>query len=313
MQGKKILMVVSAVALVLLLLLYLVPMHRTYSADIVVSADELIINRTICDTANWDKWYSDGEISQPRPVSFRESAVKKDKLFDYNLATGEGYKKEGWINVSRKNRWEIKLTWSEKLIFKNDIVKKFRLLFHPADFSPGFLQNVVRFKNVIEHPDHIFGGLVFERKEVPAGKLVTLSDTVMLSEVKDRISGLHNEILGRLAPEDIKNPGVFMSQYEMLEDSSVVLCVAVNVRDEFPDISEPFELIEMDEHPVIMIQTHRGYTNMDEDIAVMYEWLKRNDKRPATSYWVQHTPSTEIAQASGKTGFTIIQEVYSIK
>lgn len=313
MQGKKILIIILTVLVIALFFLVTIPLRRTYQADITVSSDELITHRTLLDTANWEKWYFDSEILQPRPVSFEELPAKKSRLFEYRLKDSTGYEKEGQIKIARKNRWNLQISWSEKLVFKYDIIKKLRLLFNPSDFRAAFLQNMVQFKNTIEHPDNIYGGLTFERREMPATRLVTLSDTVLLSEVKDQVINLHDKITARLAAEAIQYPGTFLSQHEVLNDSSVVLCVAVAVTDSLRDVEEPFEMIEMDEHPAVIIQTQKSYTDMDEDISIMYEWLKKNDKRPATSYWVKHTPSTGIAHASGKNNLTIIQEVYSIK
>lgn len=313
MQGKKILIVILTVASALLVFLYLMPMHRTFSADVVVNADELIIKRTITDTANWNKWYLDAHVQQAQPVSVQKFSEKKEELFKYNINNDAGYRKEGQIKMIPKNRWDIQLTWSETISVRKDIFKKFQLLFHPDDFKPGFLQNVVQFKNVIEHPDQVFGGLIFERKEMPATKLVTLSDTVSISELREQVTVLHEELLKKIPSGEIQDPNIFLSQYELTGDSSVVLCVAVKVKDDFLNVREPFELMEMDEHPAIIIQTERPYTTINEDIGIMYEWLKRNDQRPATSYWVEHAASGEIAKASDQRSLTIIQEVYSLK
>ena len=313
MQGKRIIIIVLTVLLTALILVLIIPMRRTYHATIVVSSDALITYRTLQDTVNWKKWYADNEIVQPQPASLTMRPDKKITVFEYQLKDQNGYEKEGRIQVSQKNRWNMQINWSEELVFKTNMVKKFQLLFNPSEFRTAFLQNMVQFKNAIEHPDNTFGGLTFERKEMPAIKLVTLSDTVALNELKDQIAYLHNKITAHLPAEEIKYPGTFLSQHEALNDSTIILCVAVAATDALQDVDEPFELIEMDEHPAVIIQTTKSYTDMDEDISIMYEWLKKNDKRPATSYWIKHTPSAGIAKATGKNSFTIIQEVYSIK
>ncbi|HRN54893.1 MAG TPA: hypothetical protein PLL71_00500 [Agriterribacter sp.] len=313
MQGKKIILVIVTVLFAAFLFLLIIPMRRTYRADIVVNSDELITYRTLQDTVNWGKWYSDNEMLRPSPAALTVHPAKKSKVFVYHLNDQNGYEKEGQVAVSRKNRWNMQINWSEELIYKTNIVKKLQLLFKPSEFRPAFLQNMVQFKNAIEHPDNTFGGLTFERKEMPAGKLVTLSDTVALSEVKDQITYFYNTITAQLPAEEIQYPGTFLSQHEALNDSTIVLCVAVAVTDALQEVRDPFELIEMDEHPAVIIQTQKSYTDLAEDISIMYEWLKKNDKRPATSYWVRHTPATDMAKTTGKNSFTIIQEVYSIK
>ncbi|HTN08550.1 hypothetical protein [Agriterribacter sp.] len=313
MQGKKIVLIVLTVLLGALFFLLTIPMRRTYRAEIVVNSDELITCRTLLDTINWEHWYSDNEITRPSPDSLTMQSIKKSKLFAYHLKDQNGYEKEGQIEVSRKNRWNMQISWSEEVVFKNNVAKKIQLLFNPSEFRTAFLQNMVQFKNAIEHPDNIFGGLTFERKEMPANKLVILTDTVALSEVKEQIAYLHDKIIAQLPAEEIKHPGIYLSQHEALNDSTTMLCVAVAVTDALQEVKEPFEMIEMDEHPAVIIETQKSYTDMDEDIGIMYEWLKKNDKRPATSYWIRHTPSADIAKATGKNSFTIIQEVYSIK
>ncbi|WP_152268971.1 hypothetical protein [Agriterribacter humi] len=313
MQGKKIVITVLTVLFIALFFLMTIPMRRTYHAKIVVNSDELITYRTLQDTVNWEKWYSDNEMLRPSPASLTMQPAKKSKVFEYHLKDQNGYEKEGRIQVSRKNSWNMQINWSEELVFKTNIAKKLQLLFKPSEFRTAFLQNMVQFKNAIEHPDNTFGGLTFERKEMPASKLVTLSDTAALSEVKDQIAYLHNTITAQLPAEEIQYPGTFLSQHEALNDSTIILCVAVAVTDALQEVKAPFEMIEMDEHPAVIIQTQKSYTDMDEDISIMYEWLKKNDKRPATSYWIKHTPSADIAKTTGKNNFTIIQEVYSIK
>ena len=313
MQGKKIIIIILTVLTAGAFFLLSVPVQRTYRAEIIVNADELITCRTLLDTLNWKKWYLDHEVPQPWSLSYKVESNRKSKSFEYDLNEQGKYKKEGQIQISKKNRWSTRIEWCEKVVFKKDVAQKLRLLFSPSEFRTAFLQNMVQFKNAIEHPDNTFGGLTFERKEMPASKLITLSDTVALSEVKDQIVYLYNTITAQLPAEEIKYPGNFLSQHEALNDSTVILCVAVAVTDTLQEVKEPFEMIEMDEHPAVIIQTQKSYTDMGEDISIMYEWLKNNDKRPATSYWIKHTPSADIAKATGKNSFTIIQEVYSIK
>ncbi|MCO5238470.1 MAG: hypothetical protein M9904_00315 [Chitinophagaceae bacterium] len=312
-QGKKIVSVVLVVFLAVVFALLVIPMHRTYRAEIEVNSDELITSRTLQDTANWAYWYADHEILQPKPVSMITEISPKSKVFEYQLEDQNGYRKEGQVRASQRNRWNMKISWSEKLVYKTNIYKKLQLLFNPSVFRTAFLQNMVQFKNAIEHPGNTYGGLTFERKEMPATKLVTLTDTVAFSEVKDQIAYLYRRITDHLPAEIIQNPGTFLSQYEVLNDSAVILCVAVTAADNLLDVKEPFDMIAMDEHPVVIIHTQRNYTDIDEDVSIMYEWLKKNDKRPATSYWIKHTPSADMAKATGKNNFTIIQEVYSLK
>lgn len=313
MQGKKILITVLMVLSLVLVLLIAIPMRRTYNAEVVVNSDELITYRTLQDTTNWDKWYFDPELPKPRPTFMQMSAAKKTQVFDYVLKDQNGYEKAGQIKVSKKDRWSMRIDWSEEFTFRTNIFKKLHLLFNPSEYRATFLENMVHFKGNIEHPENIFGGLTFNRVIVPAGNLIKISDTISLHALSEEIGILYNRLTTQLTVGEIKNPGTFLSQHETLNDTTAVLSVAVEITDAISDIKEPFELLEMDAHPAVVIQTQKSYTEMEDDIAIMYRWLKKNDKRPATGYWIRHSPSTDIAQTSTRSNLTIIQEVYSIK
>lgn len=312
MQGKKILIIVFLVLSAAIFLLVAIPMRRTYHAEVVVNSDELVTYRTLQDTANWTGWYLDTELSQPQIASLTMSDEKKSRVFDYVLQDQSGYEKKGQVKVSRKNRWSMQVDWSEEFIYKTNIIKKFQLLFNPTDYRAAFLKNMVQFKSAIEHPDSIFGGLTFEPVIIPATKLVTVSDTVSLQDMKDQMRFLYDSLTANLPATTIKFPGTFLSQHEAVNDSSVVLCVAVEVTGETTDVDEPLHLLDLDEHSAVIIQTQKGYNEIDDDIAVMYKWLKKNDKRPATGYWIKHGPVTDIATAPTQHNLTIIQEIYSI-
>lgn len=313
MQGKKIFLVIFGVLLVAAGVLNFVPVRRTFQAEIVINADKLITCRTLQDTDNWKVWYRDGAIAQPNPVALDTQSLKKGTLFEYRMENGDYLVKDGQIEVTAKNRWDLNLDWAEEYVIKGNIVRKLQLLFKPSTFRVEFLQNVIEFKNTIEHPGNTFGGLTFEPLEMPAVKWVTLTDTVGLQDLNAEIPLLHDRLIRKLPGETIESPDSFLSQYEILTDSTVLLTVAVTVDDELKNVKEPLEMIEMDEHPVVILHSMRSYTDMNEDINIMYEWLKKNDQRPANSYWVKHDISGALAKTGDNNGFTIIQEVYSLK
>lgn len=313
MQFKKIIIIVLTTLSATIFFLLTIPMQRTYRAEIVINSDELITYRTLLDTVNWKVWYIDDEVEQPVTLSFEVASAGKSRLFNYDLNEQHGYTKKGQIKIVSKNRWNTQVIWSEKLVAKKNIVQKFRLLFHPSEFRASFLQNMVQFKSHIEHPGNIFGGLTFERKEIPANNMVILSDTIAFNNIKDGLTALHEKIIASIAPGMIKHPGNFLSQYEMVSDSTVKILVGVVVEGELDAVKMPLGLLEMDEHPAVIIHTDKCYTDLKEDISVMYEWLKKNDTRPATSYWVKHTTHPDLAHETNSDHLTIIQEVYSIK
>lgn len=313
MQGKKIILVVFGVLLIAAGVLTFMPLRRTYQAEIVVNADKLITCRTLQDTDNWKVWYRDGAITQPNPVALDTQSMKKGTLFEYRIGNDDYLVKDGRIEITAKNRWDLNLKWAEDYIVKGNIFRKLQLLFKPSAFRAEFLQNIVEFKNAIEHPGSTFGGLTFKPLEMPAVKWATLTDTVDLQEVNAEIPLMHDRLIRNLPGEMIKSRDSFLSRYEILPDSSLLLTVAVTVEDNLVNVKEPLEMIEMDEHPVVILHSKRSYTDMNEDINIMYEWLKKTDQRPANSYWVKHNVSGALAKTRDNNDFTIIQEVYSLK
>ncbi|MFT3704046.1 MAG: hypothetical protein QM802_16890 [Agriterribacter sp.] len=307
MQPKRIVFIIIVCVVIASISLFIIPVHRTYRADIVVNADNLITSRTLSDTTNWDKWYYNVKPSAPSFSSFGTSTNKKYNLFDYDVKEGESLKK-GQIQLLR-SKWDSKITWIEDITIEKGFAKKLELLLHPSQFRAPFLQNMVQFKNHIEHPDKAFGGLTFERTEIPSNKIIAAYDTVTLSTIEEHISALYKKIVSALPADKISTPGTFLSQYEKLDDSTMQLCVGVEVSDEVTTAKKPFELMDVDGYPAIIIHTLRNYTDMNDDVAIMYEWLKKNDARPATSYWVKHDVSKDVAGVDKKK-LTIIQGIY---
>lgn len=312
MQLKKIIFVVIACLSIALFCIYTIPVHRSYLAEIEINADNLITYRTLLDTSNWNRWYNDNDKAfqaKKHPVSITQD--KQKKQFDYVLQEDHA-SREGEIQIIKSNKWNSKIKWTEKLVFEKNIRQKLKLLFHPEEFRSTFLQNVIQFKNHIEHPDNIFGGLAFERRDIPAKKIVILSDTATVSNIEEKAGELYHSIINTVPQEYVLQKDIYISQHEMIGDSLVHIKVGVTVSDELLSVKEPMDIRDTEDHPAIVMHIEKGYTEINEDISIMYEWLKKNDARPSTGYWIEHTPLTAIAKNTVKP-LTIIQEFYSIK
>jgi len=314
MQPKKIFATIFILALIGAVSLFLIPVSRTFRADIIVNADLHITNRTLTDTSNWNKWYYDTSASFPAFSGFQISSNRNHDIFDYTL-TESSEEKKGQVQLlrSNKNNWDTKISWVEEITCRSDISKKIQLLLHPDEFRAPFLKNMVQFKNHIEKPDNVFGGLTFEKTEMPSNKIVMAYDTTDAGSIEAALNTLYKEVTDNIPENAVTKPGCFLSQFEKLGDSAVRVCIAVEVSEETTSVKAPFELLEADDRQAIIIHTMRNYTDLNDDLSVMYEWLKKNDARPATDYWIKHDLHTALAQGPNKNGLTIIQEIYSLK
>ncbi|MGN6491825.1 MAG: hypothetical protein ACTHLE_07500 [Agriterribacter sp.] len=315
MQVRRIIFIILACVAIALFCIYTIPVQRSYQAEIEINADNLITYRTLHDTANWNTWYkSDTKISQPAKQTVSIIQEKPKQRFDYLLQESETISRQGEIQIIKSNKWNTKIKWIETLAFEKDIRKKVKLLFHPEEFKGGFLKNVIAFKNHIEHPNNIYGGLTFEQREISANKMVTLSDTIAIAGIEDKIAELHQTILNTVPQEKILQKNTFMSQHEMLDDSTAQVKVAIMVADDLNTIQAPLDIRDNDDHRAIVIHVQKGYNEISEDVSVMYQWLKKNDARPSTGYWIEHDASVPvIAKNTAAQPLTIIQEFYSLK
>ncbi len=314
MQPKKIFITIFVLALVGVISLFLIPVSRTFRADITVNADLHITNRTIKDTSNWDTWYEDIRAGLPVFSGFQIGSNKNHDIFDYTLSESRGQKK-GQIQIlrSNKNNWDTKISWTEEIICKDGLKKKLRLLLHPDEFRTLFLQNMVQFKNHIEKPGNIFGGLTFKKTEIPSNKIVLAHDTTTLGSMDAKLNELYTKIARAISEDEITHPGNFLYQFEKLNDSTVKLCIAVEVSEKTKSVKSPFELLETYDRKAIIIHSLKNYSDINDDLSVMYEWLKKNDARPATDYWIKHDLNKDLAKGPNQKGLTIIQEIYSLK
>ncbi|MCC6289658.1 MAG: hypothetical protein IT249_17405 [Chitinophagaceae bacterium] len=312
MQTRKIILIVLACFVSALAFLGVLPMHRTYTAAITVNASNTITNRTIADTANWPTWYTDSEEHKGVLKKFESFSEKKHDNFNYTIQNNDDLK-NGMIRLTRSNKWNTEITWVEELEINKGLFNKLKLLFNPSQFRKPFFDKIVQFKNHIEHPDSIFGGIAFERAEIPSNKVVIKNDTVTIAEMEDAILKSYNDIIASIPQELVKEPGTFLSQYEKISDVAVALSVAVEINEPEKELKTPFELAELDGYPAVVMHTTKNYKELDADVSIMYEWLKKHNERPATSFWVKHNPGNNIALASPDNKLTIIQEVYSLQ
>ncbi|MBX2922343.1 MAG: hypothetical protein KF746_09150 [Chitinophagaceae bacterium] len=314
MQLKRTLVVIIACFSIAVFCIYTIPVHRSYLAEIEINADNLITYRTLLDTSNWNRWYNhNNQMDGAAQHSISITPDQQKKQFEYVLHENENETREGGIQIIKSNKWNSKIKWTEKLVIEKDIQQKIKLLFSQEEFRGAFLQNVIQFKNHIEHPDNIFGGITFERRDIPAKRLVILSDTVAISDIEAKANELYQFIIHAVPQKDIIQKDIYISQHEILDDSLAYVRVGVSVTDDLLSVKAPLDVRDTEEHPAIVMRIAKGYTEINEDISIMYEWLKKNDARPSTGFWIEHSPSVAIAQNNVKHPLTIIQEFYSIK
>lgn len=274
MHTKRIILIISACIISALLFLNALPMRRTYKAIITVNANNTITNRTIADTANWNTWYINPEHKINTFLKFENSPEKKYDNFYYTIQNNKDFK-NGLIQLSLTNKWNTEITWIEEFEIHDGLLNKLKLLFSPSQFREPFFENIVKFKNHIEHPDSIFGGITFERMEIPTNNIVVKNDTIAIGDMENTLIKSYNEIITAIPENLIKEPGAFLSQYEKISDSLIVLDVAVEITEPNQELKIPFEITELESHEAVIMRTTKGYTDIDTDISIMYEWLKK--------------------------------------
>ncbi len=306
MQFKNITIVLSISLLIAGLCLYFLPTNRKYTTEADINADRVITLRTLADTANWKRWEA-GHLDGRELVDI----IAANGELHYVFRLDDRSTVEGSVSVLKSNQWSTKLLWTEKVEFTKNIMKKLRLLFHPSEFKESFLRNIDNFKYLIETPGDYLAGIHFEKVEIPANKFVTLTDTVALSDAGSRIYQLRDRIVAEIPADRIKDDETFYSQHELLPDSTMYIRVGVIVEEEVLLVPEPFDLLDMDEYPAIVMQVHRQYAEIGQDVFVMHQWLKKNSYRPAFDFWVEHSMKDDLTPADAP--LTVIQEYYSVK
>lgn len=312
MLPKKLLIVFTLSLAIAIACIYSIPVERNYNVEIDINSNSIITYRTLMDTGNWSKWYTaNNQTPDSTQLTFQRD--QNYKRFDYRIQPNANTVREGQVRVTRSSRWNTKIRWVEKVTLDKGIKTKLNLIFKNADNRTAFLQNVLQFKSFVEHPEDVYGGLTFKSARIPASKLVTLSDTVAYSQLPNRLPELYASLLEKLGTTHVKSPGEYFSQHEMLNDSLAQVRLGVVVTNNLQLVKAPLDLLDMDEYQAIVMQVDNNYATMNEDISVMYEWLKKNDSRPAAGFWIRHHTNTDVAMTDTPERLTIIQEFYSIK
>lgn len=312
MQPNKLLIVFTLCFAVAVTCFYSIPVERSYNVEIDINSNNIITYRTLMDAGNWSKWYSANRLA-PDSSQLTFQRDQNYKRFDYWIRPNTNTVREGQVRVTKSNRWNTKIRWVEKVTLDKGLKSKLKLIFKGADNRNAFLQTVLQFKSFVEHPEDSYGGLTFKRTKIPASKLVTLSDTFAYSQLPTRLPELYASLLEKLGTTDVKSTGEYFSQHEMLNDSLAQVRLGVVVTDDLHQVKAPLDLLDMDEYQAIVMQVDNNYATMNEDISVMYEWLKKNESRPAAGFWIRHHTSNNVARTTTPERLTIIQEFYSIK
>ncbi len=307
MQFRNVFLVLTISLLIAGLCLYFLPTNRKYTTEADINADRVITFRTLSDTANWKRWDT-GYIHGRELVDIISANGNE---LHYVTRLDDRSTVEGSVSILKSNQWSTKLLWTEKVEFTKNIMKKLRLLFRPSEFKESFLQNIENFKHIIETPGNYLAGIHFEKVEIPANKFVVISDTAALSDVSTVIYQLRDRIVSTIPEASIKDHELFYSQHELLSDSMMYIRVGVIVYDDVILVPDPFDLLDMDNYPAIVMQVNRRYSEINQDVFVMHQWLKKNSYRPAFDFWVEHHMTDDLTLASAPV--TVIQEYYSVK
>lgn len=307
MQFRNISLVLITSLLIAGLCLYFLPTNRKYSTETDINADRIITFRTLSDTANWKRW----DTSYMHGRELVDIIAANGNELHYITRLDDRSTVEGSVSILKSNQWSTKLLWTEKVEFTKNIVKKLRLLFRPSEFKESFLLSIANFKQVIETPGNYLAGIEFEKVEIPDNKFVVISDTVALPAVNAVIYRLRDRIVDAIPKKNIKDHELFYSQHELLSDSTVYIRVGVIVHDNVITVPEPFDLLDMDNYPAIVMQVNRSYSEISQDVFVMHQWLKKNSYRPAFDFWVEHHMTDDLSLSNAPV--TVIQEYYSVK
>ena len=308
MQFRNIFIVLFVSLLIAGFCLYFLPTNRKYSTEADISADKNITFRTLRDTANWKRWDS-GYMHGRQLVDV--IADKTGNEFHYVTRLDDRSTVEGSVSVIKSNQWSTKILWTEKVVLTKNIMQKLRLLFKPSEFKESFLESIAKFKTVIESPGNYMAGITFEKVEIPANKFVVLSDTVNVKDLYAAVIRLRKQIVAAIPENNIREEDLFYSQHELLPDSTAFVRVGVIVDHDLIQVPPPFDLLDMDEYAAIVMQVDRPYAEINQDVSVMHQWLKKNNARPAFDFWVEHHMAEDLT--SEKAPMTIIQEYYSVK
>lgn len=306
MQFRNIFIVLFVSLLIAGICLYFLPTNRKYSTETDINADGVITFRTLSDTANWKKW----DTAYVSGRQLIDIISDNGREFHYVTQLADNSTVEGSIAIIKSNKWSTKLLWTEKVEFSKNMVKKLTLLFKPSEFKESFLNSIENFKNLIETPGNYLAGINFEKVQIPANKFVVLSDTAALSDIYPAIENLRNKIIQIIPEKDIKEHDIYYSQQEILPDGNAYIRVGVIVDDKLLQVPAPFDVLDMDEYSAIVMHVNRQYSEINLDVSVMHQWLKKNNYRPAFDFWIEHhLKDNSITDAP----VTVIQEYYSLK
>ena len=98
----------------------------------------------------------------------------------------------------------------------------------------------------------------------------------------------------------------------MINDSMVQLRVGATLRDSFAKVKLPLLKIEAPSYKALVAHVNGNLDQVEEDVKIMNDWLKKHAGRFAADFWLEHQYSYDEKNQLNNS-FNIVQPIYFLK
>jgi len=314
MQLLKVILVLLFFIGVALLGFLLIPVSRTFQANVAMDMSDVTVYRTLRDTSDWRNWYtSDSIYGIPVNLSPGIDSSVPNSLVRYVIGRETSVSRTGEVTIKQAFAGESTLLWKETVLIRKNILEKFRLLFAPSGYSKLFLGTVSKFKGKLDHPSNQISGIRLEVQDVPSFELAAKADTIPFNKAEQRIESLYEEVISHFKDGQLKYPGLIQTRIDLLRDSLVMIQVGAVLSDSTARVQPPLHKLDIPSHKVLIGHTVGNFGDVNDFVRIMNDWLKKHSGRFSADFWLEHQIYFEGSGRHMKNSFNIVQPIYFLK
>lgn len=285
MHARRILLVLFLFCAVSLFIVFVVPVQRTFQAQLESELSPLTIYKVLSDERQWSQWYAGKDTAIP--LTF--DSTSKSRYLEYRIDKFSHSSRTGVIELVSKPGGESLLKWNETISFRGNLVEKLHMLFAPTKYADELVGRVSKFKIATETLSNRLGDVKLEIVDAGANTVAVKTDTVSLRSAQGEVMKTFDEAALAIQAANRAYPSQAVCRYEHYRDSMVILQSGVFVKDDLDQVKAPYALLDLPPSLKVVARVEGKLTDVKEVMVVVKDWLHQRSARTNADPWIEFT------------------------
>lgn len=301
-RGLLIVFLIFTLGLIALLSM---PVTRIVSYKINVRSTPLVVFKELSASQNYIQWYND---SLESPREYLVHADKDSLKIHYSILKGERKESMGEFNIIQSTAGTTFIQNYETLQVRS-LTNKMKYFLMPGSFKTFYNKKVDRLRKFLEETRWESAGVRFSPSLMPHHFIAAYGDSIRTGTEDLHLVNFYNAITSRLDTSNLINATRPQSRRKLSSGSSPYFQVGIQLKDSTVVVPKPLLKLEVPECKIIIGAIKGNYSDLEESLEIMKDWIKKNQLVTATNPWVEHK-FLRSNQVLATDSLYIIQPVY---